>query len=117
MNTNTSPVTPANSGQLQLISWQEYPLIPSGEQQTIYIQATQDEQPLKGVEFSLLVELPDGTTQTYTLLPAGEDGKTSILLDPIVGPNGSIVRYEVCSIGGPSAQECISGSYIIWDQQ
>jgi hypothetical protein len=101
---------------LQINAWEDYPLIPSGRIQVINIEAKQNDAPMIGIEFSLVVKQPDGITKTYTLAPTGDDGKTSIKLDPINGPNGAIVQYEVCVIGAVSPQVCFSRSYTIWDQ-
>jgi hypothetical protein len=101
---------------LQVNAWEDHPLIPSGQIQVINIEVTQNNTPMIGIEFSLVVKQPDGITKTYTLNPTGDDGKTSIDLDPINGPNGAIVQYEVCVIGAVSPQVCFSRSYTIWDQ-
>jgi hypothetical protein len=104
------------SEALQINAWENYPLIPSGHIQVINIEATQNSTPVAGIEFSLVVIQPDGITKTYTLSPTGADGKTSLELYPINGPNGAIVQYEVCVIGAVSPQVCFSRSYTIWDQ-
>jgi hypothetical protein len=101
---------------LQINVWEDAPLIPSGHSQGINIQATQDKTPVSGLRFSLVVTQPNGITKTYTLDPTGEDGKTHLDLDPINGPNGAIVQYEVCVIGEVSPQICFSRSYTIWEQ-
>ena len=102
---------------LRMNAWEDYPLISSGQIQVINIEATQKNAPMAGIEFSLVVKQPDGITKTYTLDPTGDDGTTSIELDPVNGPNGAIVQYEVCVIGAVSPQVCFSKSYTIWDQQ
>jgi hypothetical protein len=101
---------------LQVNAWEDSPLIASGQIQVINIEATRNNTPVIGVEFSLVVKQPDGITKTYTLDPTSNDGKTSIKLDPINGPNGAIVQYEVCVIGAVSPQVCFSRSFTIWDQ-
>jgi len=101
---------------LQINVWEQLPLIPSGERQVINIEASQNNAPTGGVELSLVVKQPDGITKTYTLPPTGEDGKTSIELDPINGPNSAIVQYQVCVVGAVTPQICFSRSYSIWEQ-
>jgi hypothetical protein len=101
---------------LQINAWEDYPLIPSGQKQGINIEAVQNDAPMSGIEFSLVVKQPNGITKTYTLKPTGKDGITRIELDPINGPNGAIVQYEVCVLGAVSPQVCFSRSYTIWDQ-
>jgi hypothetical protein len=116
IGTKASTPAPNHNNALQINTWEEHPLIPSGEKQVIYIQAIQNNAPMKEINFSLIVKKPDGIAITYTLNPTGGDGNTSITLDPISGPNGAIVQYEVCVIGSVSPQVCFSRSYTIWDQ-
>ncbi|MFZ2096559.1 MAG: hypothetical protein WAV05_07970 [Anaerolineales bacterium] len=101
---------------LQINAWEDEPLISSGQSQGINIEARQNNAPVRGIEFSLLVKQPNGITKTYTLPPTGKDGMTHVALDPINGPNGAIVQYDVCVIGAVSPQVCFSRSYTIWDQ-
>ncbi len=101
---------------LQIKASEESPLIPSGEKQVIQIEATQKNQPVSGIQVSLLVTQPDGITKTYSLEPTGLDGKTRIELDPINGANGAIVQYQVCVVGSVTAQLCFPQSYTIWDR-
>jgi hypothetical protein len=116
LGAKSSTPGPSFSEALQVNAWEDFPLIPSGHIQVINIEATQNNTPMMGITFSLVVKQPDGITKTYMLDPTGDDGKTSIELDPINGPNGAIVQYEVCVIGGVSPQVCFSRSYTIWDQ-
>ena len=107
---------PSSAEALQINIWEEFPLIPSGQKQVINIKASQKETPIAGVEFALSVKQPDGITKSYMLNPTGDDGTTSIELDPINGPNGSEVRYEVCLLGVVTPQVCFTRSYSIWNQ-
>ncbi|HSB65438.1 MAG TPA: hypothetical protein VLD65_02610 [Anaerolineales bacterium] len=101
---------------LQINAWEDLPLIPSGQSQGINIEAIKNKNPVSGIKFSLMVTQPNGITKTYTLDPTGEDGKTHIDLDPINGPNGAIVQYEICVLGDDAPQICFSRSYTIWEQ-
>lgn len=112
----TSSVSSTITDTLEINAWEGAPLIPSGQKQVIHIEARQNRKPLSGIQVSLVVTQPDGITKTYTLEPTGQDGNTSIELDPIDGANGSIVQYQVCVIGGMTQQFCFSQSYTIWDQ-
>jgi hypothetical protein len=71
---------------------------------------------MSGIELSLLVKQPDGIVKSYKLNPTWEGGTTSIELDPINGPNGSIIQYDVCVIGAVTPQLCFTRSYTIWSQ-
>ncbi len=116
MGENVSASTSPLADALQINAWEDYPLIPSGQIQGINIEVTQNKTPISALQFSLVVTQPNGITKTYTLNPTGADGKTRIDLDPINGPNGAIVQYEICVIGQVSPQICFSRSYTIWEQ-
>jgi len=113
-NVRASDASPTDA--LQIDAWEDYPLIPSGQSQGINIDATRNNTPVSGMKFSLVVTQPNGITKTYQLAPTGEDGKTHIDLDPINGPNGAIIKYEICVLGDVSPQICFSRSYTIWVQ-
>jgi hypothetical protein len=112
----TEITSPTLTEALQINTWEDNPLIPSGEKQIIHIEARQNGKPVSGVQVNLVVTQPDGITKTYTLESTGEDGETSIELDPIDGANGSLVQYQVCMIGSVTPQLCFFQSYTIWDQ-
>lgn len=113
---NTSTAGPSFTDALQINAWEDFPLIPSGRSQGINIEAMQNNVPTSGIKFLLVVKQPNGITKTYSLNPTGVDGRTRIDLDPINGPNGAIVQYEVCVLGAISPKVCFSRSYTIWDQ-
>jgi hypothetical protein len=96
--------------------WEQYPLIPSGQRQVINAAASQNNAPMSGIELSLLVKQPDGILKSYQLNPTGDEGTTSIELDPIFGPNSAIIQYEVCVIDATTPQICFLRNYIIWNQ-
>jgi hypothetical protein len=104
------------SGALQINVREQYPLIPSGQRQVIYVEVSQNDSPVSGLEFSLSVKLPDGITKSYQLAPTGDGGTTSIELDPINGPNGSIIQYELCVLDAVTPQVCFTRNYTIWNQ-
>ncbi len=113
---NVSASTTPLTDTIQINAWEDYPLIPSGQSQGINIEASKNKTPVGGLKFSLVVTQPNGITKTYTLIPTDSDGKTRIDLDPINGPNGAIVQYEICLLGQVSPQICFSRSYTIWEQ-
>jgi hypothetical protein len=116
LGSKASPSGTAFPEALQINAWEDQPLIPSGQSQVIHIEARQNNTPMRGIQFSLVVRQPDGITKTYNLEPTDTDGVTHAELDPINGPNGAIVQYEVCVIGTISPGVCFSRSYTIWDQ-
>jgi hypothetical protein len=113
---NTTTTDSSFTDALQINVWEKFPYIPSGETQIINIEAMQNNVPVNEVELSLVVKQPDGIEKSYELNPTGDDGRTSVELDPINGPNGSIVQYEVCVLAAVTPQICFLRTYTIWDQ-
>jgi hypothetical protein len=102
-------------GMIGLQVWERYPLLPLDESQEFGIAIYEDNLPLQGVDFTLKVVLPDGTSQSYYLLPTNEQGKTSMSLDPIDAPNGAVIPYQVCVIGLTNPAVCVVDTFVIWD--
>ena len=113
---NTTTTDSSFTDALQINVWEQYPFIPSGESQLINIEAMQNNEPVEGIEFSLVVKQPNGIERSFEVNPTGDDGRTSVELDPINGPNGSIIQYEVCVLAAVTPQICFLRSYTIWDQ-
>jgi hypothetical protein len=72
---------------------------------------------LSNVGFTLTINLPDGTSDTHVMLPTGENGQTSVVLDPIVVPIGTIIPYQVCITNLLDRPVCVGESFVIWDGQ
>jgi hypothetical protein len=114
VSTTTADSTATSALQINVL--EKYPLIPSGQKQVINVGATQNGIPVSGLVVSLIVKQPDGITKNYQLDPTGEAGTTSIELDPINGPNGTIIQYDICIVDPASPQICFTRDYSIWNQ-
>lgn len=112
---SSQPKVTEPAGAIGLQAWERYPLLPSGQSQEIGMAIDEDGVPLAGMEFSLTVTLPDGTTRNYFLSPTGIDGQTSVILDPIEAPNGSSILYQACVVSVLDRPVCIQGMFLIWD--
>jgi hypothetical protein len=62
-----------------------------------------------------VLTLPDGQQKTYDMLPTGTDGQTYSKVDPIPGPNGTLIPYEVCILNVRGEKTCIQDSFLIWE--
>ena len=114
MSTSNSDTSVTDA--LQINVWEKYPLIPSGQSQVINVETIQNGVPVSGLKLSLLVKQPDGIVKNYELNPTGEGGTTSIELDPINGPNGAIIQYDICLMDAFTPQVCFTRDYTIWNQ-
>jgi hypothetical protein len=92
----------------------KYELILSSQAQEISAVISMGDKPLRGFEPILVVFYPDGHQGNYYFPATGEDGKTTIVLDPIPAQNGTLVPYEVCLSTASKDLFCVKESFVIW---
>ena len=102
---------------LSLQVWERYPLLPPNQAQEIGVALFEGIQPLSNVGFTLTLTMPDGSTNTRVMLPTGSNGQTSVVLDPIDVPIGTIIPYQVCITSLLDRPVCVGESFVIWDGQ
>lgn len=107
---------PLKGEDVVIAGWEDQALISSDKQQKINLIITQksDGAPIPNIEASVLIELPDGSHQTYPMPPTNQAGATSTLLDPILAPNSTVVRYAVCLKVNSPEPICSESSFVIW---
>ena len=109
------PVSTSQALSLQV--WEHYPLLPPKQSQEIGVALFEGLQPLSNVGFTLTLTLPDGTSSTHIMLPTGPDGKTSVIINPLDVPIGTVIPYQVCITNLLDRPVCVSESFLIWDGQ
>jgi hypothetical protein len=95
--------------------WETFPMVTPKEGQEIGTAVFENSQPLSSIEPDLVLTLPDGQHKTYYMLPTGSDGQTYIKVDPVDGPNGTLIPYEVCIRNMSGEKTCVKDSYLIWE--
>jgi hypothetical protein len=95
--------------------WEKFPMVTPKEGQEIGAALFENSQPMASIEPDLLLNLPDGQRKTYYMLPTGSDGQTHIKVDPVAGPNGTLIPYEVCVSNMSGEKTCVKDSYLIWE--
>lgn len=111
----TAPVRTTQALSLQV--WERYPLLPPSQSQEIGVALFEGIQPLSNVGFTLTINMPDGSSSTHVMLPTGPNGQTSVELNPINVPIGTIIPYQVCITNLLDRPVCVSESFVIWDGQ
>jgi hypothetical protein len=91
------------------------PLISSDEQQKVTVQVFQkgDQYPIPNLDAILTLTLPDGSETVYTMAPTNTQGKTSLLLKPILAANGTLIPFKVCLFSS-STPICSKETFTIW---
>jgi hypothetical protein len=107
--------TPQPTGMIGVQVWERYPLLPTNQMQEIGAAIYDNNLPLKGVEFTLVVTMPDGSQRTYYMPPTGDNGQSIIQLESIVASNGTVIPYQVCIIGLVEIPVCVIESFVLWD--
>jgi hypothetical protein len=95
--------------------WEGQSFVSSNESQEIYVSVAENEVPLRNREPVLILTLPDNTRYEYHFPPTGENGQTSLMLNPISAPNGALIAYQVCLEGIRDDKLCVNDNFLIWN--
>jgi hypothetical protein len=95
--------------------WETFPMVAPDKGQEIGAAVFEKNQPMASIEPDLVLTLPDGQKKTYYMFPTGADGQTYIQVDPISGPNGTLIPYEVCILNVSGEKSCVKDSFLIWE--
>ncbi len=102
---------------LLLLMGEDYPMISSGERQKINVKVVQasDNSPVPNIESILRLTLPGNKRLAYTLKATDADGSSSITLNEISAPNGTVIPYQICLNTGSQSTVCKEESFLIWN--
>ena len=107
--------TLASKGAYSLQVWERYSLLPPGENQEIGLAVFDGSMnPVSNINSFVIIDLPDGSSLRYDLPQTGTDGMSSVVLDPILAPNGSLIAYRVCTVELTGHPFCTQESFLIW---
>ncbi len=98
----------------QISAWESSPLVSSYESQILYASVLFNGTPQTGQQLTLTIFIPDAPPQTVSMPVTGSDGKTAVVLAPVVISNGSLITYEICLPLSNGASECAHESFMIW---
>jgi hypothetical protein len=94
--------------------WESFPMVSSTQQQEIGVSVFENAAPLAGIEPDLVLSLPGGEQATYFMYPTGGDGISTLLLDPIDAPSGTLIPYQICIFNPSGENFCVRDSFLIW---
>ncbi len=94
--------------------WERLPVINFTEGQEIYVIVLDNGTPLKNIDLTLDITMPDGTLQTLDFPSTSQDGQTSLEIGAIDAPNGTLIVYQVCIDHVQDGPDCITEDYLIW---
>ena len=100
--------------ELELQIWERYPMVAPGQEQELAVSVMQGDQPLAGVQPTLILTLIDGSEQALPMDLTDASGRSSLRLAPIDAPNGSLIPYKIC-VPLPDDQEtCKEDNFVLW---
>jgi hypothetical protein len=102
------------TGMVSVQVLERFPMLPSNQSQIIEALIYEDQEPLKNVEFMVILTMPDGNQITLYMPPTNENGKSSLELNPITAQNGTVIPYQACVLGLFDPPVCILENFIIW---
>jgi hypothetical protein len=105
---------PRNKNPFTLIAWEDHTVVNSSTPQTINVVVSLQNTPQPDKELTLKIIYPDGAETSIKLPATGDDGRTSITLEPIVGQNGELVFYEICMEVSDAGPVCAEETFMIW---
>jgi len=94
--------------------WEASPIIQPKSSQTIGVNISKEGVPVSNVETILLLKLPENITIEYTFPVSNVEGTTSLALNPIDAPHGTVISYEVCIKLNNQDLNCTAESFLIW---
>ena len=95
--------------------WESFSAITSTQRQEIGAFIMSNDTPISEIVTELVLIMPDGSQEYYTMPPTDQDGHTSMLLAPIDAMNGLIIEYQVCISHSVHQQFCVRDSFMIWN--
>jgi len=94
--------------------WEEVPIIVPNSHQTIGASIFNEGIPIRNIEPILILKFPGSINITFGMPPSQENGISSLSLNPIDAPHGTVISYEVCIIPENRAKSCKNESFLIW---
>ena len=89
-------------------------MVTPGQEQELAVSVEQGNQPLAGVQPTLILTLIDGSEQAMPMDLTDASGRSSLRLAPIDAPVGSLIIYKIC-VPLPDDQEtCQEGNFVLW---
>lgn len=95
--------------------WESYPALTSKQRQEIGALLVANYVPITNVVTELVLVMPNGSREFYTMPPTDSNGRTSILLPPVEAENGTLIEYQVCIPYSAEQQFCVGDSFMIWN--
>lgn len=107
-----------SSQTITLRTTEQQPRIANDQTQIIdiFVQKSQNNQPLADVESFITLNSPDGKRLSYNLPPTNTSGKSHIVLQPMYGAaNAQIIPYIVCLNLPTEEPVCSPDTFMIWN--
>jgi hypothetical protein len=102
------------SGMINVQVLERFPMLPTTQSQIIEALIYEEQKPLKGVDFMVILTMPAGNQITVYMPPTDENGKSSLVLDPIAAQSGTVIPYQACVLGIFDPPVCILENFVIW---
>ncbi|MCI0519333.1 MAG: hypothetical protein L0Z70_03655 [Chloroflexi bacterium] len=108
------PAAPTGEHEIVVQVWEVTSPIPPGQGQEIGVSVFENGSPVKNMEPDLEVTLPDGSQKRYYMYPTTANGQTTLVIDPIDAPSGTLIPYRVCITNLGGGKLCVQDSFLIW---
>lgn len=109
---------PDPSGAVREITiqvWERYKVVETQEAQEIGVWLMENGQPIRLAAVSLVVMMPNGIEETFTMPQTDEKGQAAMMLPSIEAANGTMVPYKACYQVLTDARVCVVDYFLIWN--
>lgn len=103
------------STQVTIQVWEMHPWVSSQTHQEIELRVSINGKPIQGVKPYINIVLPNRKTVRQEMPFTNSEGRSSIRLNPIKVPSGTLIPYQVCVPFSDEASFCSKGDFLIMD--
>jgi hypothetical protein len=101
--------------EVNLRVWQRYSAVEPDQRQEIQIWLKENGIPAANKIVDLSLTMPDGSQQSFQMIPTNLEGQSSLLLPIIETKNGTIISYKACYSATPEMKFCEDDIFVIWN--
>ena len=101
--------------EVNLRVWQRYSAVEPDQRQEIQIWLEENGIPTANKIVDLGITMPDGSQQSFRMIPTNLEGQSSLMLPVIEAKNGTIITYKACYSATPEMKFCDADTFVIWN--
>lgn len=94
--------------------WEDAPIVKPDTPQTVGVSIVQSGVPVNGLRAFLYLKFPENIKIKYLFPKTQDNGTSTLILNPIDAPHGTVISYDVCVDPVVTDRSCVNESFLIW---